>query len=121
MEFRRMHSESHSGDVFPAGQTIVTVAGTDAAGNTGTANFKVTVTDDTAPVVTAPADVAVSTGLGATSCNQSATWTAATATDNCTMANLIGIKYFINYESTQIDVNNGYVFYAGQTMITVTG
>src|SRR5438105_12760140 len=66
-------AEVHSGDVFPAGQTIVTVAGTDAAGNKGTATFKVTVTDDTAPVVTAPADVAVSTGLGATSCNQSAT------------------------------------------------
>ena len=41
-----------SGDVFPLGVTTVTCSATDAANNTGTATFTVTVQDTTAPVVT---------------------------------------------------------------------
>ena len=40
---------------YPVGQTIVTWTATDAAGNVGTATQTVTISDNTAPVVTAPA------------------------------------------------------------------
>ena len=44
-----------SGSLFALGTTLVTCSATDAAGNTGTATFKVKVVDTTAPLVTAPA------------------------------------------------------------------
>ncbi|PIR00231.1 MAG: hypothetical protein COV66_07015, partial [Nitrospinae bacterium CG11_big_fil_rev_8_21_14_0_20_45_15] len=42
---------------FPVGTTVVNYSVTDAAGNTSTGTQNVTVTDTTAPVITAPADV----------------------------------------------------------------
>ena len=45
--------------IFPLGETTVTFEATDAAGNTGTATSTVTVTDQTPPVVTAPAPITV--------------------------------------------------------------
>ena len=42
--------------VFPLGETVVTFSATDAVGNLGTATASVTVTDQTAPEITAPAD-----------------------------------------------------------------
>ena len=44
---------------FPVGVTTVTWTVTDAAGNSATATQSVTVTDTTAPVISAPADVSV--------------------------------------------------------------
>lgn len=46
-----------SGSSFPLGITTVTCEATDAAGNTGTAEFTVEVQDQTKPVVTVPADI----------------------------------------------------------------
>lgn len=69
-----------SGSIFPAGTTTVTCTATDAAGNTGSASFLVTVVvnDTTPPVLTVPADIAVTTGNpGGTSVSY-----VATATDN---------------------------------------
>ena len=56
-----------SGAVFPLGSTAVTATAIDAAGNTGSATFTVTVVDTTAPVITVPADlnVAASSASGA--------------------------------------------------------
>jgi hypothetical protein len=48
-----------SGSVFPLGTTLVTASATDAAGNTGSASFSVTVQDTTPPVITVPADITV--------------------------------------------------------------
>ncbi len=48
-----------SGSTFALGATTVTCISTDAAGNTGTASFTVTVLDTVAPVVTVPADTSV--------------------------------------------------------------
>jgi len=48
-----------SGSLFPLGSTTVTASATDAAGNTGSASFTVTVIDSTAPVITVPADLTV--------------------------------------------------------------
>ena len=45
---------------YPVGITTVTWSATDAAENTGTATQTVTVDDTTAPLVTAPEDVTVS-------------------------------------------------------------
>ncbi|MCX6876655.1 MAG: HYR domain-containing protein, partial [Verrucomicrobia bacterium] len=46
-----------SGTEFPLGITTVTATAKDAANNTGTATFTVTVHDTTSPVVTPPADL----------------------------------------------------------------
>ena len=48
-----------SGSTFPLGTTSVVCSATDAAGNTGSAGFTVTVRDATAPVVTVPANMVV--------------------------------------------------------------
>jgi hypothetical protein len=48
-----------SGSTFAAGQTTVTCQATDAVGNTGSATFTVTVTDNTPPVITVPAPITV--------------------------------------------------------------
>jgi large repetitive protein len=46
-----------SGSTFPLAATMVTCAATDAAGNTASKSFHVTVHDTTPPVVTVPADI----------------------------------------------------------------
>jgi HYR domain len=75
------------GATFPVGVTTVTYTATDVAGNTSTCSFTVTVVDNTAPVIAGcPANISVNTGAGRTTCDQTATWTEPTATDNCTAA-----------------------------------
>ncbi|MBK9420373.1 MAG: HYR domain-containing protein [Flavobacteriales bacterium] len=70
-----------SGAAFPLGTTTVTYTATDAASNTATCSFTVTVTDATAPVIAGcPANISLSAGG---SCNAVATWTAPTVSDNC--------------------------------------
>jgi hypothetical protein len=55
--------EPTSGSTFALGSTSVTCSATDAAGNTGTGGFTVTVQDTTAPKVTVPAnELAEATG-----------------------------------------------------------
>jgi HYR domain/Autotransporter beta-domain len=53
-----------SGAAFPLGVTTVTHVATDAAGNTDTESFTVTVTDNEDPVVTVPADITTTTDAG---------------------------------------------------------
>ena len=48
-----------SGSLFAFGSTTVTCSVTDKAGNTGSASFKVTVADMTAPTLTLPSDMTV--------------------------------------------------------------
>jgi hypothetical protein len=69
-----------SGSAFPIGQTTVTCTATDAAGNTGSATFTVTVSlaDSTPPTVNVPSDIATTT-TAASGKNVSFT---ATASDN---------------------------------------
>jgi HYR domain len=73
--------------LFPVGTTTVTYTATDAAGNTDTEVFTVTVTDDQAPVVTGCPTIPVA--LGTDNTNLSAPCTASysftpTVMDNCT-------------------------------------
>jgi hypothetical protein len=65
------------GDTFPLGSTVVTCTAVDDSGNDSTTSFVVRVGDTTAPVVTAPADVA----LEATSPSGAAATYGATAAD----------------------------------------
>jgi uncharacterized repeat protein (TIGR01451 family) len=100
--------------VFPTGTTIITYTATNSSGLTATAQQTVTVTESPAipPTITAPADVTLFTGAGATSCgvtvaNLDATLGTATASDNCP-----GVVV------TRIGVPAGNVFPVGTTTVT---
>lgn len=76
--------------VFPTGTTIITYTATDSSGNSTTGTQSVTVTEDPPvnPTITAPGDVTLYTGPGATSCSVTvtdldATLGTASANDNC--------------------------------------
>src|SRR5690554_1873960 len=100
-------STHNSGDVFLVGTTTVTYTATDAAGNTSTCSYDVTVTDNEDPVIAAcPTDLTINNDAGI--CGASATWTAPTATDNC------GINTFTS------TYNSGDVFTVGTTTVTYT-
>src|SRR6185369_11560977 len=72
-------------------------------------------------VIHCPDNVSVSTGVGRATCDQVATWSAATATDNCTASGSIGIKYYINYVDAGnpgTEVHSGDTFPVGTTTVT---
>jgi hypothetical protein len=84
-------STKTSGDVFALGTTTVTYTGVDAAGNTATSSFTVTVVDQTAPVITVPADITES--VDANACTSSAVIIAAPAvTDQCDVVVATGVR-----------------------------
>ena len=59
----------------------MTYTATDIHGNSSTASFTVTVTDDEAPTISTVEDITVSNDVG--SCNAVVTWTVPTDADNC--------------------------------------
>lgn len=71
-----------SGTFFPTGTTPVTLSATDAAGNTSTCSFNVTVTDTEAPVVSGCADQLVEV-QDPNACGAVVDYPAISATDNC--------------------------------------
>jgi hypothetical protein len=102
------------GNFFPTGTTTITYTATDGAGNTATATQTVTVTEDPAipPTVTAPNDLTVYTGAGATECSVhvgDATLGNASVSDNCPGATV---------SRTGVPSGNG--FPVGTTTITYT-
>jgi hypothetical protein len=95
-----------SGSTFPFGDTEVTCSATDAAGNTGSASFVVTVQDKTAPVVTVHEPSAVeATGPG----GATVSWTAATAVDDVD-----------GDRPVSCDHDSGATFPVGTTTVTCT-
>ena len=72
---------SGSTATFQKGINTVTWRATDAAGNTQTCTFRVTVNDTEAPTMTCPAAVSLSTAVN--TCSATATYTNPTFTDNC--------------------------------------
>ncbi len=70
-----------SGSTFPVGTTINTFVVTDAAGNTATCSFKVTVTDNEAPTIACAADVNVNNDPGV--CGAVVTYDDPATSDNC--------------------------------------
>ncbi|MDF2157820.1 HYR domain-containing protein [Algoriphagus sp. CAU 1675] len=106
-EIATFASDHTSGDAFPVGETLVTYTAIDIHGNTETASFTVTVTDNELPVITnVPADISVNNDTGV--CGAVVTWTEPIAADNC------GI------ESFNADQVNGAVFPVGTTTVTYT-
>ena len=102
--------------VFPTGTTIITYTATNSSGLSTTGTQMVTVTESPAipPTITAPADVTLFTGAGATSCgvtvsNLDATLGTATANDNCP-----GVTV------ARSGVPAGNVFPLGNTTVTYT-
>lgn len=96
-----------SGSSFPTGTTTVTYTATDAFSNVATASFTVTVNDNTAPVISGtPTTITVNVAAG--TCAQIVTWTAPTATDNCSLSSLIGSH------------TSGSSFPVGTTVVTYT-
>ncbi|MGA1780818.1 MAG: HYR domain-containing protein, partial [Planctomycetota bacterium] len=76
---------SHSsGDSFPVGATTVSYTATDIYGNSTTSTFSIMVEDAEAPVITSsPTDITQTNDAGI--CGASVSWTAPTATDNCSV------------------------------------
>ncbi|MFT5862894.1 MAG: hypothetical protein ACI828_001546 [Flavobacteriales bacterium] len=72
-----------SGDTFPAGDTLNTFDVTDAAGNTTSCSFTVTIGDFTAPDVTGPIDIFTGTGGAGGLCSAIVNYDPIVATDNC--------------------------------------
>jgi gliding motility-associated-like protein len=69
------------GDSFPIGTTTVTYTAMDAAGNSATCSFDITVEDESPPTMTnCPVDISAS---AATSCSARVTWTAPSTSDSC--------------------------------------
>ena len=100
-------TSTHSpGDAFAVGTTTVTYTATDLAGNSATASFNITVTDDEAPAFGTLLNDTVSTDLG--SCDAVVTFTDPTVTDNCAVATLTS------------DIASGSTFSLGSTTVTYT-
>jgi len=100
-------SNFQSGDFFPVGTTTVTYIAEDAAGNSVSCSFTVTVIDNTAPVIfNCPSNIVVSNDAG--ECEAIVDFVPPFATDNC------GV---VNVTSTH---NPGDVFPIGTTIVTYT-
>jgi hypothetical protein len=75
-------SSSSSGDMFSVGMTTISMSLMDIHGNSAQHSFSVTVTDDEFPQFSdTPGDIVLDTDPG--QCGAIASWTPATATDNC--------------------------------------
>src|ERR1051326_7047465 len=96
--------------VFPAGTTTVACTATDAAGNSSTCSFTVTVNDGEAPRLNCPAPITVSTDAG--QCSASVSFDAA-PTDNCGVASTV-------YKIGPTAITSPHVFPAGTTTVACT-
>ncbi len=97
-----------SGSAFPLGTTTITYTATDGAGLTSTCSFTVTVNDVTPPSISGcPANIVLNAGAG---CDAIATWTAPTASDNCSGVSIAQTG----------GAANGSAFPLGTTTVTYT-
>ena len=100
-------STKNPGTAFNLGTTLVTYTATDAAGNTSTCSFNVTVQDNASPTITGcPSNITVSANA---SCQATVNWTAPTASDNCGGS--------VTLTSTK---SPGTIFSLGSTLVTYT-
>ncbi|MDT4953956.1 MAG: hypothetical protein QOJ02_2094 [Acidobacteriota bacterium] len=79
-----------SGNVFPVGQTFVTYTADDGHGHTRSAMQTVTVTDNTPPTISVPANQTVN--APANSCSATVNPGTATANDNCPGVTVTGVR-----------------------------
>jgi len=100
-------SDEFAHDNFPVGDSFVTYTVSNLAGVSDTCQVKVTVLDVTAPVISCPAPVTVSTDAG--QCGAVVALSPATATDNC--------------DDADVDIDSdftGSFFPLGTTTVTFT-
>jgi gliding motility-associated-like protein len=103
-----LSADHNPGDMFPLGTTTVTYTATDAAGNSVTCTFDITVNDTQDPVFTGcPSDITQNNDPGV--CGAAVSWTPPTASDNCSSVNMTG------------DHNPGDIFPTGTTTVTYIG
>jgi len=79
-----------SGSTFAVGTTIVTSTVLDAAGNSASCTFSVTVRDVQAPTIACPANITVSNAAG--QCGAVVTYATPTASDNCSGAGVVTLS-----------------------------
>ena len=79
-----------SGSTFAVGVTIVTCTATDASGNHASCSFSVTVRDVQAPAISCPPNKTVANSAG--QCSANVNVGTATATDNCAVASISGVR-----------------------------
>jgi hypothetical protein len=106
---------------FNRGVTTVTYTVKDAANNTNTCSFTVTVTDNILPVVNCPANIAQNVTAGV--CTRTLTPTAPTYSDNCAVTVLTWAMTGVNTGSsaaTGINTVPSTAFNTGVTTITYT-
>ncbi len=96
-----------NGSVFSLGTTVVTATGTDAAGNSTSETFNVTVEDNVAPFVVSVPTVFNSV-FDTPNCQANVSWQAPVAVDNCS-----GVTYTASH-------NSGDMFPVGTTTVTYT-
>ena len=101
---------SDASDVYPLGATTVTWTVTDGSGNTSSCSMSVTVSDNEAPSINCPGNVAVNTDSGV--CAASISIDSPTTSDNCSVASVIN-----DYNGTS-DASDTYPL--GTTTITWT-
>ena len=80
-----------SGSSFPVGTTNVTCTATDASGNHASCSFTVTVIDNQNPVITCPLNIVIEDNAPG-ACGAFVNPGMATATDNCTVASIVGTR-----------------------------
>ncbi len=100
-----------SGSLFPVGTTTNTFMVTDAAGNTATCSFDVTVTDNESPIITCPQDITQT--ADSDQCSSVLNIVNPTATDNCST-----VFVFIGTRSDNLELTDPYP--VGSTTITWT-
>lgn len=79
-----------AGNNFPVGQTIITYTADDGHGHTSSAYQTVTVTDNTPPSLSVPADI--TTDAPANSCSANVDPGTATGSDNCPGVTITGVR-----------------------------
>src|SRR5207253_1363942 len=75
---------------YPVGTTTVTWVATDIHGNTHSCTQTIIVTDDERPVITCPANITHTADAGV--CSYTVNIGNATATDNCAVATIVGVR-----------------------------
>jgi gliding motility-associated-like protein len=101
---------SNASGVYPVGTTVVTWTVTDIHGLTAECSMNITVTDDEAPVIVCPEDIAVNTDPGV--CEANVTVPQPEVSDNCGIENMVN-----SFNGTD---NASGVYPVGTTVVTWT-
>lgn len=80
-----------SGSTFPKGETLVSCTATDTAGNTTSCEFTVRVDDNEPPDISCPVDITIAGNI-AGSCGANVSVGTATAADNCSAVDVVGVR-----------------------------